>query len=423
MKIVQHFISLIILNTCCINYSFAQNLKSEVFLTDSIFKNGSSLFKKVILGADTYKLQIIYTQIDRDKNDKPFYHTYRFHVDSSNYFYPASLVKLPLSALALEKISSLKINGVHKFTKIVYDSAFSCQISLKTYKKSIEGYPSIGDFIRRMLLVSDNIAYSRVFEYCGQEYLHRRLSEMGFHRVRITHRFDPGCDTLENRYTNPIGFYDEKGVLLYKQEMQYSSEILRNPMGKVSVGKANIINEKLIKTGRDFTNSNYLPLNDVHIMIQSLIFPQSAAEPYKFKLSEDDFSFIRKYMRMYPRQSAYEEYRSGSGYFDAYKKYLFYGRSEEIEGNENFRIYNVVGMSYGFLADCAYFADLKNNVDFFLSAVIYTNKSEVINSGNYEYKSIGLPFLKELGELIYNYEIKRKKVQQPDLSKLLNESY
>lgn len=423
MKIIQHFIVILLINICYIKYSCAQISEKDVFLTDSIFKNGSSLFKKVISEADTYKLQIIYTQINRDENNKPIYHTYRFRVDSSNYFYPASLVKLPLSALALEKISSLKINGVEKFTKIAYDSAHTCQTSLTNYKNSPEGYPSIGDFIRRMLLVSDNVAYSRVFEYCGPDYLHKRLSEMGFNRVRITHRFDPGCDTVENRYTNPIKFYDEKGTLLYKQEMQYLTETLKNPLGKVSVGKANIINEKLINNGRDFTNSNYLPLNDLHQMIQALIFPESVSDAHKFKLSEEDLAFIRKYMRMYPRQSAYEEFKAGSGYFDAYKKYLFYGRNPEIEGNQNMRIYNVVGMSYGFLADCAYFADTKNNVDFFISAVIYTNKSEVINSGNYEYKTIGLPFLKELGELIYDYEIQRKKNQQPDLSKLLNESY
>lgn len=44
-----------------------------------------------------------------------------------------------------------------------------------------------------------------------------------------------------------------------------------------------------------------------------------------------------------------------------------------------------------------------------LSAVIYTNEDEVLNDGKYDYKTIGLPYLAELGRQFYKYELIRIK--------------
>jgi hypothetical protein len=44
-----------------------------------------------------------------------------------------------------------------------------------------------------------------------------------------------------------------------------------------------------------------------------------------------------------------------------------------------------------------------------LSAVIYTNEDEILNDGKYEYNTVALPFLAELGRQIYAFELKRTK--------------
>ena len=67
-----------------------------------------------------------------------------------------------------------------------------------------------------------------------------------------------------------------------------------------------------------------------------------------------------------------------------------------------------MGQSYGFLSDVEYFQDTENEIDFFLSTVIYTNSSEVVGNNRYEYDTIGLPFLKDLGRIIYNYELEHQ---------------
>ena len=86
---------------------------------------------------------------------------------------------------------------------------------------------------------------------------------------------------------------------------------------------------------------------------------------------------------------------------------------------DHIRIYNKVGMAYGFLIDNAYIIDIKNNIEFFLSAVIYVNENQTLNDNKYQYDQLGLPFLSELGTAVYNYELARKRNVDPDLGQFI----
>jgi hypothetical protein len=61
------------------------------------------------------------------------------------------------------------------------------------------------------------------------------------------------------------------------------------------------------------------------------------------------------------------------------------------------------------LADCAYVVDFKNNVEFCVTAMIYCNEEDVLNNDRYQYDAVGLPFLTELGQLLYREELQREK--------------
>jgi hypothetical protein len=60
------------------------------------------------------------------------------------------------------------------------------------------------------------------------------------------------------------------------------------------------------------------------------------------------------------------------------------------------------------MIDCAYITNKAKHIEFMLSAVIYTNENEIINDGKYEYNTIALPFLAELGREIYKFELNKK---------------
>ena len=120
-------------------------------------------------------------------------------------------------------------------------------------------------------------------------------------------------------------------------------------------------------------------------------------------------------MSQLPTETLFPNYALDSTYYPAYCKFLMYGEDKEPIP-DNIRIFNKVGDAYGYLIDNAYIVDFENGVEFMLSAVISTNTDGVFNDGKYEYKKVGYPFMKNLGQLVYNYELKRKRKYNPDLS-------
>ena len=97
-----------------ISYNF--NLKAQ-FSFDSI-SSKSSLLKKVFDNPSKYHLQIIYTQIIY-KDNKPIFKNYTLNNSLKKYFYCASLVKLPTSILALQKLNEIKVKQNSIFLLIV----------------------------------------------------------------------------------------------------------------------------------------------------------------------------------------------------------------------------------------------------------------------------------------------------------------
>ena len=64
---------------------------------------------------------------------------------------------------------------------------------------------------------------------------------------------------------------------------------------------------------------------------------------------------------------------------------------------KHIEIYNKVGYAYGYLTDCAYIKNTKTNREFILTGTIHVNENQIFNDDTYEYESIGIPFLAELG--------------------------
>ncbi len=373
-------------------------------------------FKDVLRTINQREIQIIYTQINRDKDNKPSFKQYTFHLNPNAYFYPASTVKLPTIAVALEKINRLGIPGFTKYSRMEIDTAHPCQYGDKYDSTSETKYPSLSHYVKKMLLVSNNDAYNRMYEFCGQEYLNKRLWEMGYPMTRIVTRFFSSCDTLSNRYTNPMKFFDDAGNIVYDQPMAFNPNLFKNPLGTVKKGIGWINGEgKLVGKPKDWSFGNYLNLQDLNDILISLIFPQAVPQQKRFLLTQDDYNFIRKYMSLYPSECNYPMYCPEDGWGDSWKKYLYYGTMKEVIEDRNLRIYNIVGQAWGYLVDCAYFADFNNKVEFFLSATIYTNTKPILN-GKYANSTIGFPFLANLGQMIYSIEKDRKKQYPPDLN-------
>ncbi|HEY5772425.1 MAG TPA: serine hydrolase, partial [Chitinophagaceae bacterium] len=379
----------------------------------NLMKQNSPLFDSVLGDIDQNRLQIIYTQIDRKKNGKPEFTDHYFNISDSSYFYPASTVKLPVAILALQKLNELKITGLDKNSTMVSEADYSGQSEVYNDPSSPDGRPTIEHYIKKILLVSDNDAFNRLYEFLGQEYINNSLHKMGYEEVQIIHRLDISLSEDENRHTNPVRFFDTSGNFVYQKPLEESKLIYATRSTKMGVGfyrGGEIVNEPF-----DFSKKNRLSLTTLHSIVRSVMFPDAVSKKQRFKLTKEDHEFLRKYMSMTPPESKFPSY-DNENYWDTYVKYFLYGTKKNIS-KKGIRIFNKVGKAYGFLIDAAYIADFDSNVEFMLSAVIHCNSDGIFNDDKYDYDDVGLPFLKNLGQAIYDHEIKRKKKVDPDLSK------
>ena len=172
---------------------------------------------------------------------------------------------------------------------------------------------------------------------------------------------------------------------------------------------------KIVNEPFNFTAKNYISLQNLHDILKTVLFPESVPAHQRFDLTEADYQFLYKYMSMTPKTSDYPKYDKPDGYV---KFFMYGGDAPTIP--DHLKIFNKVGDAYGYLTDVAYIIDTKNNIEFMVAATIHVNDNRIYNDGVYEYEGVGFPFFRELGKLIYQHNLKRKKAFRSDLGRFMN---
>lgn len=354
-----------------------------------------------------YEVQISYTRVNlRDTS----FSTYRFKVDDEIYFYPASTVKMPVALLAVEKLNEIKKSSpkISLDTDVLVGKARPIQTEDTVDSTTASGKPNIRRYIEKLFCVSDNNSYNRLYEFLGQDEINSRLKSKGFFdKSVINHRLSVSGYTFEDhRLTNPVTFIDDD-QWIYTSNPVYSEKLWKHQAKGAVKGVAYINSSgELVNKPFDFTEKNFYTIHDMEQTIMRIIFPEKFSPEEGFNITEDDRYFIKSAMSALPKD--YFFYRDDTTYYDGFVKFFIYGDTKN-DIPPHLKIYNKVGSAYGYLTDCAYIEDTKNNIAFFLTATIHVNKNKTYNDGLYEYKQTGLPFLAELGRQIYQYELKSSK--------------
>ena len=361
-----------------------------------------------------YRAQVLYIQIDRDKENKPTLQPHYVHYNPALYFNPASMVKMPLAFLALEKLNRLNLLAVDHTTSMEFMQSQPWQTALGEDPTARSGKPGIGHFIKKAFLVSDNDAYNRLYQWMGQRELHDRLWEKGYTDVVIPRQF-LGLDPEQGRYTNALRFTDVEEHPLYEQPEAYNPTPL--PVGEpILLGKAHINRAgERVEGPFDFTHHNRLSLGDMANMLLSVMMPKAFNPNQRFNLTKDDYRFLRTWLSAYPSETDEPKYDTAK-YYDSYVKFFF--RDSTGKMPPSVRVFNKVGWAYGFLTDVSYVVDFEKGIEYLLAATAYVNSDEVINDGKYDYETLGWPFMYQLGQAIYRYEKQRTYTRKPDLEYL-----
>lgn len=389
-------------------------------LLDSLFKNLSPEFQKILQNPEKYRFQLIYTQIDRNSKNIPKLTHHIYRLDTTEYFYPASCLKMPVTALALEKLKNLNIPNLNWDTKIVNEKSRYCQMDPVTKDPDMaSGIPTIKGYIKKIFLISDNPGYDRLFEFLTPYYINDTLRARGYKSTRIIQRLFTYCKIEEHKYINPIKFYHYDSVI-YQQPATVCDSSYALPHVKTDkIGKFSWNGYTAVQGGLEPHKYSYISLKDLHEMLIAIMMPNTLPKTKRFKLKQEEYNLIRKYMSMYPSESKDPDLnkKQFSYYENGRMKYFIYG-GQGKDTIPNIRIFNKVGMAVGFLTDVAYIIDFEKKAEFFLSATVYVNENQIIGDDRYDYFNLGLPFLKELGNKILDYERKRPK-NYPDLSNFI----
>lgn len=375
----------------------------------------SEILQKFFADKDKYEVQIVYTQIDRDEQGKINLNTQYYNYDENRYFYPASTVKMPVAFLALQKLNEL---GIDKWSVMKTDSAQSPQTASHIDTTAEHGLPTVAHNIERIFAISENDPYNRLYEFLGQDYINQQLSEKGiFNNSRIITRVGiSGFSTEDNKYTNPVSFYDNNGKIIYQQDAKkaegdYTLSLTNTTKG---LGYYDDTQQKVIEEPFKMGEKNFINLVDLESSLKRIIFPELSPAEEKFNLSEDDYQFLYWAMCRVPREHPYLQNQLDD-YYDSYVKFFINGDSKE-QLPDHIKIFNKVGFAYGYLTDCSYVIDTERGIEYFLTATVHVNENKIYNDGKYEYDD-GIKFLTELGKGVYNLEKERLRQGKPDLTK------
>ena len=346
--------------------------------------------KPYLKNAQNYHIQIIYTPVSETNQ---LGETQYWRYMPQEYFYPASTVKLPLALLALEFLKKKGLDSQSPYSSI---STLPNYPSVSGDSTAASGEASVAHYVKKILLVSDNDAYNRLYDLLGPDYINENLKKKGFDHVRINHRLDIFMSQSQNSQVPEVYIGTQKihGLTYAKNVYTADAPIL---IGKAHYSMGQKLNEPL-----DFMAKNAFDLADQHQLLKSFFFPESVPENQRWDLTEKDRLMVENFMKMTPRESSDPKYDLP----DNYVKTMLLALPKGVQ------ISNKIGDAYGFLIENGMIFDPKTKVKFLISAVIYANENETLNDNTYQYDTVSIPFMKSLAAALYEQNLQSPRRRQ-----------
>lgn len=307
------------------------------------------------------------------------------------------MIKLPIALLACEALAAAGGDGQ---TRIV----LAAPPETGEWTGDEPPAESFDRCLRRVFVVSDNIAYNRLYEWLGQDAVHARLAELGWPNVRAIARIG-STDVQANRRVGAVSLVSPDGLALLSLPPRHSELNRRFPFGDARKGRGFMQDGKVIPGPHDFSHSNYLPLADAHAMLQRLLFPESVPADLRWRIPSALRTQLLQSMSLYPRESLDPRYDEAE-YPDGYAKFFAIGDGK-ARAPSGLRMSGKSAQAYGYMGDCAYLLDRARGTECLLSASAYANADGVFNDDIYEYDAISIPFLAALGRAVLDYEAAR----------------
>lgn len=357
--------------------------------------------RQVVASAERFRFQAVLGLVEERPGGRPVLVQHGFR-SGAEYFYPASAVKLFAAVAALERLAELRAETglpIDADTPLVFHPLFADESIEDADPSNLSGGRiTVRHEIRKLFLVSDNQAFNRLYELVGQDRLAGSLSRAGLGDLggaRIVHRLDEARTPEENRRAPRIDF--QGGGFSYTLPERTSQPLPEPPpIAGLRIGRAYLTTAGRVDEPMDFTAKNRISLADLQRGLCMVARPDVDCGGPGFALSEEDRALLLEAMTQIPRESANPRYDPAE-HPDDEVKYLLPGLARVLP-SERLRVANKIGQAYGFTTENAWVTDTGSGRAFFLAATLYTNEDGVLNDDLYEYQTVALPFMADLGE-------------------------
>lgn len=356
-------------------------------------------FGALLADPGRYRLQILVTVIPPAKADgPPLAHGYRIDAE---YVYPASAIKTFAAVGALRVLQDLRKAGhrVGLHTPLAYCEGNQTRCDITADESNLDGGAiTVGHEIRKMQLVSNNIAFNRLYELVGHEALNRSMWSLGFDSLRVQHRMYGVRDPVAQRHTPRVELRPRKGKPVVIEARQSELAMPPLPYPSLSLGVAYIDDETHTKVEQplDFTTKNYVSVRDLHALALAIARPDLPGVP-DLELSKKHREWLIASMEENPSESvnpAYPDEKNGLRY-----KTMIGGMRKVIDLSR-IRYVGKAGRAYGFHLDNAYIEDVQSGRAMAVTVVVYANENQVLNDNAYEYDGVTRPLLRNLGQVL-----------------------
>ena len=355
-----------------------------------------SLVDHVLSNRERYRLQFMVTDII--ENDSVFVigETHDYSVPRW-YFYPASVVKLPIALMSLEKLKELNFSTQ---ASLRFDRDFECG-NMKFVEESRKSSLSFQKMIRELLIVSNNDYYNSLYHFLTPKRINNEFFQKGFAQTNIYRDFS-GCEMPLNLKTHGFVLSESSTGKCYIQreshlELEEFASKYRYDSIKL-LGSRKEYRREIVNGPFDFNYNLEYSVRDIHSTSMRLFFPQFFDREDCWDIREEDRKLLIESMMSVPKDLKQAKYTDKKEYPDNFYKYLVHG--DKNQKYDSVISYSKLGLSYGFVTETAYIHNPTTNRHYVTTINLYVNSNDIINDGKYEYDELARPFFARLGQLI-----------------------
>lgn len=335
-----------------------------------------------------YRFQFVATSIKDGQVQKSV--SYGTH----QYYYPASLVKVPAALILLE---ILKENKIPLDANPVFDTVQACG-STRFVDICKNNKVSFRKMIQELLVASDNHYYNALYHFITPQEFNARLSDKGYAGVNVYRAFT-GCDPIDQLRTYPCKVFrgNDTSPIHEKQATVMDSSILNEVY---SFSEDRLFGSKHENRDGDIVDGPYdlnyhieIPLEQIHRMMMVLYYPGQFSDTEQWNVRSEDLTFIQDVLGMYPSEIKTKKSLRNFDY-----KYV-----RNVEKTAEGRTFGKLGLSYGFASETVYLPSEAVGNGVLISYSVYVNSNDIVNDGEYDYETVARPFAEKLGEKIIDW--------------------